>query len=129
MAKLNRVLYVEDDEDIRKIASLVFEMDKLDVAICASAAEALNEIETAMPDLAVIDVMMPGMDGIELFGQFRNKKYPFPVIFMTAKTQRDEIAAYFELGVIGVISKPFDPENLVAEIKQYFVQYQEKPKY
>lgn len=117
---LKRLLYVEDDADIRKIVEMVFELSGLNAKICDNALSALEAVKEESFDLALIDVMMPEMDGVMLFQKLRRQGYQFPVLFMTAKSQQNEIEQYLSMGVIGVIRKPFDPEKLLPEIDRLY---------
>ncbi len=117
---LKSILLVEDEADIRKIISVALgDIGGFDVEVCSSGHEALKIIQTCQPDLVILDVMMPGMDGpttlqeIRTFEAFKN----LPVIFMTAKVQPHEISEYMTLGVLDVITKPFDPVTLSQQIK------------
>ena len=120
-----RVLYVEDEADIRTIAKAAMEsIGGLNVKACESGSEALAAAKAFDPEIIVLDVMMPGMTGPETFTRLREidgfaKK---PIVFMTAKVQRDEISDYFRLGAVGVISKPFDVVTLSDQIKSYWQQ-------
>jgi CheY-like chemotaxis protein len=118
---LQRVLYVEDDADIRTIALLALEtVGALEVKACASGAEALEAAKEFEPDLLLLDVMMPGMDGPTTLAGLR--KLPgtekVPVVFMTAKVQASEVAHYQSLGAVGVITKPFDPMTLASQVDE-----------
>lgn len=120
---LNRlkVLYVEDDPDIQVIARIALEdIGGFDVRACASGSEALAAIADFQPDLLLLDVMMPGMDGPTLLGRLRKtgNGAGAPVIFMTARVQRSEVDRYRSLGALAVISKPFDPLTLAQQIRQ-----------
>ncbi len=120
MTQLERVLYVEDDEDIRVVAQMALEMvGGLVVKVCSSGEQALAQTEAFAPDLILLDVMMPGLDGPMTLAGLR--KIPAladtPVLFMTAKVQPAEIEHYKSLGAVNVISKPFDPMHLAEELK------------
>lgn len=114
-----KVLYVEDDDDIRAITELVLEGEGFDLVSCSSGQMALELGENLQPDLLLLDVMMPGLDGpttlrkLREFSQMKNT----PVIFMTAKVQPLEVDQYKSLGVTGVISKPFDPMALADQLR------------
>jgi CheY-like chemotaxis protein len=117
---LQKVLYVEDDADIRTIASLALEtVGGLTLQACASGAQALAEAAAFGPDLLLLDVMMPGMDGPTTLARLRELPVTrdVPVIFMTAKVQASEVQHYKALGALGVISKPFDPMTLAAQVQ------------
>lgn len=121
MSKILQVLYVDDEPDIRTIAVMAMELDGgLSVHPASSGREALDLVEGGLiPDVALLDVMMPEMDGPELFAKLRERAdfADVPVIFMTAKARTDDIARYRDLGAIGVVVKPFDPMNLAGEIR------------
>ena len=112
---LNKILYVEDEPDIQAVAKLALEaIGGFTVKICSSGQEALTELPPFAPDLVLLDVMMPGMDGPTTLKALRNLEAAreTPVIFMTAKVQPQEVAQYKALGALDVIAKPFDPMAL-----------------
>lgn len=120
MTKLTDILYVEDDADISMITTIVLTSAGYEVRRCATAMEALDALNEYTPQLILSDVMMPQMDGVELFKevQQQHKDKCLPVIFMTAKAQVHEQEEYLALGVLGVIVKPYDPTTLCSEIEQ-----------
>lgn len=116
---LNRILLVEDEEDIRAVAEIALEaVGGFELKVCASGPEALESIAGFAPQLIILDVMMPGMEGPETLREIR--KLPqyasTPAVFMTAKVQADEIQSYLDGGAAGVIPKPFDPMTLSDRI-------------
>ena len=116
---LSRILYVEDQQDIRIVAKMALEaVGGFTVIACASGKEALNSAPAAMADLLLLDIMMPGMDGPTTLKALRELPATAhtPVIFMTAKVQTAEVAQYMGLGALQVIPKPFDPMELSAQI-------------
>ncbi|WP_020679988.1 response regulator [Marinobacterium rhizophilum] len=120
MTELQRVLYVEDDEDIRVVAEVALEMvGGLEVKVCASGAQALDEAQAFAPHLILLDVMMPGLDGPMTLAGLRQipALVDTPVLFMTAKVQPAEVAHYKSLGAVDVLSKPFDPMCLADQLK------------
>lgn len=120
--KLQRILYVEDEPDIQTVAQIVLEtVGGFTLKICSNGQEAVDKAPDFAPDLILLDVMMPGMDGPSTLEALR--RHPVTaqtaVIFMTAKAQPHEIRHYKELGALDVITKPFDPmtlSNTVTEI-------------
>ncbi|WP_375193663.1 response regulator [Marinobacter sp.] len=115
----DKILYVEDDPDIRAIAEIALQdVGGLTARLCESGAEALEQAPDFAPDLVLLDVMMPGMDGPATLRALRQVQglETVPVIFMTARLQRSEIAEYRALGAAGVIPKPFDPMTLSEQI-------------
>lgn len=118
---LERILYVEDEPDIQAVAKLALEMvGGYKVLICSGGQEALDKVGDYAPDLILLDVMMPGMDGpTTLKNLLANPATAMiPVIFLTAKVQPTEVAQYQALGALNVIAKPFDPMTLAAQVRQ-----------
>jgi CheY-like chemotaxis protein len=118
---IRKVLLVDDEDDIRTIGRVsLSRVGGWQTVLASSGAEALTKAAAERPDLILLDVMMPGMDGPTTFGQLRAQEVTAktPIIFMTAKIQKQEVARYLELGAVGVIGKPFDPMTLPAEIKR-----------
>lgn len=120
MSALQRILYVEDEPDIQAVARLALEMvGGFTVKICASGEEALREAAAFAPDMILLDVMMPGMDGPSTLKALRALPdlAEVPVAFMTAKVQPPEVALYKSLGARDVIPKPFDPMKLAGQVR------------
>ena len=118
---IERILMVDDDPAIRKIGEICLSrVGRWEVKIASSGHEALEIGPDFRPDVILLDVMMPGMDGPATLKRLQENAQvcATPVIFMTAKVQSHEIDAYSKLGAAGVISKPFDPMTLPSEIKQ-----------
>jgi CheY-like chemotaxis protein len=116
-----KVLMVDDEPHVRRVAELSLDkVGKWSVSLASSGADALAVAERERPDLILLDVMMPGMDGPTTLRALQG--HPalsgIPVIFMTAKVQEHEIARYLELGAAGVICKPFDPMKLPEQIRR-----------
>jgi CheY-like chemotaxis protein len=123
---LKQILYADDVEDIRAIAQVALEeIGGFTVKFCGSGAEVLSMVKDFKPDLFLLDVMMPGMDGPAILAELRkNPEFTFtPAIFMTAKIQSDEIESYKKLGVLDVIAKPFDPMLLSENIKNIWAKH------
>ena len=120
--RLKRIMHVDDDEDIRLIVRMSLELNgDLDITQCASGQEALDAIEHAKPELVLLDVMMPNMDGEETLRKIRliESFSLTPVVFMTAKAETYARNEMLNAGAIGVIIKPFNPlelPNLVQSI-------------
>ncbi len=113
------VLLVDDEPDIRRIGQLALQrVAKWDVRLASSGPEAVQLAAAAVPDLILLDVMMPGVDGPTTLVKLRELEglKTTPVIFMTAKVQRHEVDRYLALGAAGVIAKPFDPMTLATQI-------------
>jgi two-component system, OmpR family, response regulator len=116
---LQRILFVEDDPDIQTVARIALEtLGGFTVLTCSSGENALAEVGGFAPDLVLLDVMMPGMDGPGTLRALRELPAgrEIPVVFMTAKVQTQEVARYLELGAEEVIAKPFDPMTLAQRV-------------
>ena len=117
---LEKIMYAEDEPDIQEIVKMALELvGGYTVRICDSGEEALETVGEFAPDLILLDVMMPGMDGPTTMKVLRERadSANIPVILMTAKVQPHEVAQYKEQGALDVISKPFDPMTLSATIE------------
>jgi len=114
------ILYVEDDPDIQTVAQIALEVvGGFHMKTCSSGTIALQEVKAGyVPDLLLLDVMMPNMDGPTTLAELRKLTATAltPVIFMTAKVQSSELEYYKSLGAIGVIAKPFDPMELSGQV-------------
>ena len=121
LKRLSRVLFIEDEADIRLVAKMALERaGGLEVLACKSGEEALRRATQFRPDLVLLDVMMPEMDGPATLAKLR--LLPglelTPVIFITAKVQPGEIAHLKSLGALEVIAKPFDPMLLASQLTE-----------
>ncbi len=120
MSELNRILYVEDEPDIQAVAKIALEMvGGFTVMTCSSGEEALREAAAFAPDMILLDVMMPGLDGPSTLKALRELPAlaGTPVVFMTAKVQPQEVTYYKSLGALDVIPKPFDPMTLATQMR------------
>lgn len=110
-----KLLHVEDDADIREIAKLSLDLSgKFDVVQCASGPEALELLRDYIPDVILLDMMMPGMTGKQTLARIRDipALAMTPAVFMTARAQPSELEELRAVGAADVISKPFDPMAL-----------------
>jgi CheY-like chemotaxis protein len=114
-----KLLYVEDEADIREIAELALEDEGFDIVFCESGEQAIEKAGEFQPEVVLLDVMMPGMDGPTTLQKLRELPglQTTPVIFLTAKVQPNEIQGFIALGAIDVIPKPFDPMTLAEQVK------------
>jgi len=114
------ILLVDDDADIRTIARMTLEaVGNMRVSAASSANAALEALKGDLPDLVLLDVMMPGTDGTSLLETMRSdpRLAPIPIVFMTARAQGAEIERYLALGAAGFIGKPFDPMTLPDRLR------------
>lgn len=121
LEKLTRILYVEDEPDIQMVARLALEsVGEFVVEICSSGEEALARAPDFQPQIILLDVMMPGIDGPTTLKMLRRLPgiADVPIVFMTAKVQPSEVASYEQMGALGVIAKPFDAMLLAAQVEE-----------
>jgi two-component system OmpR family response regulator len=118
--ELSRILYVEDDPDIRTVTLLSLELvGGFEVLACSNGPDAVSRGAGFSPQLLLLDVMMPEMDGPETLKRLRGQP-PLarcPAVFFTAKVQPSEVERLLSLGAAAVIAKPFDPEKLADQIR------------
>lgn len=112
----NTVLIVDDEEQIRELLSLYFAKEGFNVAEAADGAEALFKLQQVKPDIVLLDIMMPVIDGMEVCQQIR-KFSSVPIIMLTSRTQAEDRIMGLELGADDYVSKPFDPREVVARVK------------
>jgi CheY-like chemotaxis protein len=115
-----RVLYVEDEDDIRLLGEMALaDVGGFQVRACASGAEAIAAARDFQPDLLVLDVMMPEMDGPSTLKALRAlpQTAAVPAVFMTAKIMPNEIEALKKLGALEVVPKPFDPMTIAETLR------------
>jgi len=117
---LDRILLVEDDPDVAMVARLALEaLGGFRVLLCTTGEQALARAPGFAPDLVLLDVMMPGMDGPAIFASLHRTPglENVPVAFMTAKVRPHEVRDLMALGVADVIPKPFDPLTLAQRVR------------
>ena len=127
MQTLKRILYAEDEPDIQQLVSLALEIvGGFTLKSCNSGLEVISAVEEFAPQLLLLDVMMPDMDGPKALLKIRKiENYQTtPAIFMTAKVQPHEIQAYLDMGAVDVIAKPFDPMLLATQIGAIWIRTQ-----
>lgn len=114
-----RVLVIDDEPDIREIATMALDtVGGLSVEACASGREALERVDAFAPDVVLLDVMMPDMDGPAVLHGLRRTHWgrDVPVIFLTATVRPDEVLRLQREGAIDVLAKPFDPMTLTEQV-------------
>jgi len=110
------VLAVDDEPGILKLIQLALEEDGFEVIGAASGEEALRRVKERSPDVVLLDILMPGMDGTELFARLRAETEA-PVIFITAKNETGDMVDVLDLGADDYMVKPFNPDELSARIR------------
>jgi two-component system, OmpR family, response regulator len=116
-----KILHVDDEDDIREVAAFALELDpNITLTSAASGEAALAALAAGLgPDVILLDVMMPHLDGPGTLTRIREQQahQATPVIFMTARAQSGEVDHYRALGALDVITKPFDPLTLAADVR------------
>jgi two-component system, OmpR family, response regulator len=121
-----RILCVEDEDDIRVVMRLTLEaVGRFTVQCCASGAEAVGVASEFAPDLILLDVMMPSLDGPATLLALRALPglASTPVVFVTAQVAGDDTANLMALGAIGVITKPFNPMALPGKLREIWARH------
>ncbi len=124
---LHKILYVEDDRDIQRIAQLALErIGGFEIKLCGSGQEALAEVGGFAPDLILLDIMLPEMDGLTILDALQRDAGTagIPVVFMTARVQAEDVAEYRQRGALDVIFKPFDPMTLADRLREIWLTRQ-----
>ena len=120
MGQRKQILYIEDEPDLQWLVKHILEsVGGFDVTVCGSGAEGLRKVAEFDPDLILLDVMMPEMDGFSVLRALRARPEcaALPVVFLTARTQQGN--EYLAAGANGVIAKPFEPSHLVEQVRAY----------
>lgn len=114
-----RIVVADDDAEIARILQYKLERTGYTVEVCENGRQALEVITATRPSLAVLDVMMPVMDGFEVLMRLKEAEGTrnIPVIMLTARELEDDVLRAFELGAVDYITKPFSPSEIVARVK------------
>lgn len=124
---LKKMIITDDDEDILTITQFSLEdIPEVEIKYCHSGQETIQEALTFQPDLILLDVMMPNMDGLATLAALKllPSLSQIPVIFLTARARKEEVEDYKKRGAIDIILKPFDPLLLSETIRQIWETYQ-----
>lgn len=115
---MSRVLVVDDDAVIRNLLQVNLQLEGYEVSLAVDGAEALAQVARSHPDLILLDVMMPGVDGWDVAQQLKADQATahIPVVFLTARAMRADVQRGHDIGVEGYVTKPFDPEDLLTLI-------------
>jgi two-component system phosphate regulon response regulator PhoB len=126
---MERVLIVDDDPDIQKLVSYNFTQAGFEVTTAATGLAALNAVQDEPPDLIILDIMLPDLDGLEVCRRLRRqeKTRRIPIIMLTARTQEVDRVVGFELGADDYVMKPFSPRELVLRAKSIFRRMGDEP--
>lgn len=117
-----KILVVDDDANIRELVILFLKREGYQVIEAIDGMDALAKLEAVRPDLAIIDIMMPRMDGWSLCAAMRTS-YDIPLLMLTAKGETAHKVKGFELGADDYLVKPFDPPELIVRVKSLLKRY------
>lgn len=112
-----KILYVEDEPFLSKIVKDTLESQDFEVELVADGALVMNTFKHFTPDICVLDIMLPHIDGLSLGKQIRNLYPTLPIIFLTAKVSTDDLVKGFEVGGTDYIKKPFSVKELIIRIQ------------
>ncbi len=126
MAEKQKVMIVDDDESIAELISLYFTKECFDTKIVNDGEEALKAFSAYAPDIVILDLMLPGMDGYQICRKIRQES-DTPVIMLSAKGEVFDKVLGLELGADDYMIKPFDSKELVARVKAVLRRYSKKP--
>jgi two-component system, OmpR family, phosphate regulon response regulator PhoB len=115
---MTSVLVVDDDPDVCDLVRYKLEQSGFDVRRASDGDQALREVDAEIPDLVLLDIMMPGMSGLEVLERWRanGATEKLPVIMLTAKAQENDVERGFELGADDYVIKPFSPRELARRV-------------
>ena len=119
----NRILVVDDEKEIADLVEIYLVSEKFDVIKCYDGDTAIDAIEHEKIDLAILDIMLPGISGLELCRRIR-KKENYPVIMLTAKDSEVDKVTGLTIGADDYVTKPFSPSELVARVKAHLARYE-----
>jgi DNA-binding response OmpR family regulator len=122
-----RILVVDDEPNIREVVELYLRRGGFEVEVAGDGAAALTAIERKIPDLIVLDLMMPAIDGLQVTRALRQSEANIPIIMLTAKGEESDRIAGLEMGADDYVTKPFSPKELVARVKAVLRRASAKP--
>lgn len=122
----NRILLVEDDQNFGDVLRSYLEMHNYEVTLATDGAQGLDSYNKGQYDLCIFDVMMPRKDGFTLAKEIREKDTEMPIIFLTARTMKDDVLQGFKIGADDYITKPFNSEELLYRIQAVLKRSQQK---
>jgi two-component system, OmpR family, alkaline phosphatase synthesis response regulator PhoP len=113
------IVVIDDEEDILELLKYNLGLDGFDVTCFTTGEEALSHVREELPDLIIVDLMLPGINGLEVVKQLKAdlRTRVIPIVMLTARTEEADILAGLELGVTEYVTKPFSPRMLMARIK------------
>lgn len=123
----NKILLVEDDQNFGDVLRSYLEMHDYDVTLATDGEEGLKAYQKSDYDLCITDVMMPKKDGFSLAKDIRENDSELPIIFLTAKTLKEDVLEGFKIGADDYITKPFNSEELLYRVMAVLKRSQKDP--
>lgn len=117
---VRKILVVDDEPSLLDALQYSFQREGFQVTGARDGSEALRSVEKEAPDLMILDLMLPGMDGLEVLRRLRARRCSIPVILLTAKDEVIDRVVGLEVGADDYVTKPFSPRELVARVKAHF---------
>lgn len=127
MSQRQQILVVDDEPNIREVVELYLRREGYEVEVAGDGATALQAIERKLPDLIVLDLMLPVVGGLQVTRALRQSDYDIPIIMLTAKSEEADKITGLELGADDYLTKPFSPKELVARVKAVLRRATDKP--
>lgn len=117
-----KILIVEDERDILQLVKMYLEKEGFRTLTASTGGEALKQVQAEKPDLLILDLMLPEIDGLEVCKRLRasSQTAMLPIIMLTAKAEESDTVIGLELGADDYVTKPFSPKTLVARVKAMF---------
>jgi two-component system phosphate regulon response regulator PhoB len=117
--KMNKILIVDDEGDVRDLVAFNLQRNGMATVFAKDGIEAVDVATAEIPDLIVLDLMLPGRDGFQVFKELRldSRTKSIPVLMLTAKAQLDDVISGLELGADDYLTKPFSPKEMVLRVK------------
>jgi two-component system phosphate regulon response regulator PhoB len=129
MMASEHILAVDDEEDILELIRFNLKREGYKVSCAATGEEALRQVRTDKPDLVLLDLMLPGLDGLEVCKRLKRepRTEDIPIIMVTAKGEESDVVAGLELGADDYVTKPFSPKVLVARVRAVLRRHNAEP--
>ena len=115
---MKKRILVVDDDNMNLVRTKMILGKEYDVSLAASGIEALDILKNEKEDLVLLDIDMPGMNGMETFEKIKQFPFETPVIFLTASGLKEDVVSAIELGAVNYLKKPFKPQELLRRVEQ-----------
>src|SRR5664280_578322 len=117
MSDAAKILIVEDDPTIGRFVELELEHAEYEVTRCIDGECALEALDKMTPDLVILDIMLPGADGVEIAGTIRGRGLNMPILMLTARSETQDVVRGFDAGADDYLRKPFEIPELLSRVR------------